>query len=184
MMLQIQQITAQNQLKAGLQAAQEDYNKLLQTLLSCLKAKIRSDITEGKFTTVIEGDCEISNSPNIQCNTIPQFESPSELFSYRTIDGSNYFCWNEICHGENDGKRFASKNICVELTAAGKRLLDDLKSVAYEDGIQLEFQPVLDMQNGKFILPKFGQFENVPALKRGKKGTLNGYFVNLHYKLL
>ena len=184
MMLQIQQMAIQNQKKASLKAAQDDYNKLVQKILSYLKAQIRNDIKAGKFALSIEGDCELPNSPNVQCGDIPALDEQSELYSYQVIDNVNCFCWSEICRGKTDGKRLASKNICVELTEAGQRLLDDLKCLAAEEGIQLDFQPILDTKSGKMILPKFGQFEKVPNLKRGKNGTLNDYYVNMHYKLV
>lgn len=184
MMLQIQQLALQEQKKASLRAAQDDYDKLVQKILSILKAQIRNDVKEGVFSLSIEGDCTLPNSPNVQCSSIPQTDEQSELYSYRMINNSSYFCWSEICQIKYDGKRLASKNVSVELTKAGKQLLDDLNQHAAKDGIQIEFQPVLDMKSGKVILPKFGQFEKIPELKRGKKETLNDLFVNMHYKLL
>lgn len=184
MMLQIEQIEIQNQKKASLKSVQDDYNKLIQKILSCLKMQIRKDMEEKKFSYSIEGDCELSNSPNVKCLTIPTCNEKSELYSYQTIDNISYFCWTNICHGIKDGKRLASKNICVELTEAGKQLLSDLASCAAEEGILLEFQPALDTKNGKVILPKFGKYENVPKLKIGRNGTLNEYFVNMHYRII
>ena len=94
MMLQIQQITIQNQKKASLKAAQDDYNKLVQKILSCLKAQIRRDMKAGKFTLSIEGDCELPNAPNVQCVAIPAIEEQSELYSYQTINNISYFLRN------------------------------------------------------------------------------------------
>ncbi len=184
MMLQIQQLALQEQKNASLRAAQADYDKLVQKILSILKAQIRSNVKEGAFSLSIEGDCTLPNSPNVQCSSIPQTDEQSELYSYQMINNDSFFCWSEIFCIKYDGKRLASKNVSVELTEAGKRLLEDLKRCAAEDGIQIEFQPVLDTQNGKIVLPKFGKFEKVPELKRGKKGVLSSQYVNIHYKLV
>lgn len=184
MMLQIQQLTLQKQKQANLRAAQADYSKLLQKILSDLKAQIRHDIATGKFSLKIEGDCELQVSPMVQCDVIPQLEEKSPLYDYQTVDGINYFCWGEICRGLYDGKRMASKNVCIELTEAGKRLMSDLICGALEDGIQLTFQPALHTKTDTVILPKFGHYENVPGLRHGKKGVLNDFYVNMHYEIL
>ena len=184
MRLQIQQIAVQNQKKANLAAVQEDYSSLLQKLLSDLKEQIRCDVEAGRFTLSIEGDYALPIAPNVPCDAIPSLDEPSEMFSYQTIGSTHFFCWSDICLAIKDGKRLASKNISMELTEAGKRLLDDLAERALAEGIQLVFQPAVDTKHGTFILPKFGQYENVPKLKRGKIGNLNGYFVNVHYKIL
>ena len=184
MMLQIQQLTIQKQKQANLRAAQADYSKLLQKILSDLKTQIRRDIASGKFTLKIEGDCELPVSPTVQCGTIPQLEEKSPLYDYQTIEGINYFCWTDICRGIYDGKRMASKNVCMELTEAGQRLMSDLICGALEDGIQLTFQPALHTKTETVILPKFGQYENVQSPKHGKKGVLNDFYVNMHYEIL
>ena len=184
MQMQIRQLTEQNQKKANLQAVQDDYSRLLQKLLSDLKEQIRSDMEAGIFTLAIEGDFALPIAPKVPCAAIPQLEEPQEMFSYQTADGIPHFCWADICLAIKDGKRLASKNISMELTEAGKRLLDDFSGLAAGEGIQLVFQPAVDTRHGKFILPKFGQYENVPKLKRGKIGNLNGYFVNVHYKIV
>ena len=74
MMLQIQQLAIQKQKQENLRAAQADYSKLLQKILSDLKAQIRSDIASGKFSLKIEGDCELPAFPMVQCGAIPQLE--------------------------------------------------------------------------------------------------------------
>ena len=160
MKLQIQQLSVQNQKKANLQAVQEDYSRLLQKILSDLKEQIRCDMEAGAFTLAIEGDFELPNALRVQCAAVPPLEEPSELYSYQTIGDTNYFCWADICLGIKDGKRLASKNISLEQTEAGKRLLDDLSKLAAGEGIQLSYQPAVDTKHGKYILPKFGQFDN------------------------
>lgn len=184
MMLQIRQLELQNQKIASLRAAEADYSKLVQKLLTDLKAQIRSDITEGKFALKIEGDIDLPLNPSVQCDAIPQLDEESALFSYQSADGINCFCWGAIARGIYDGKRMASKNVCIELTDAGKRLLNDLSALAKEEGIALLFQPALYTRNGKVILAQFGQYENIPHPKHGKKGVLNDYFVNMHYEII
>ena len=184
MMLQIRQLSLQNQKINNLRAAQADYTKLVQKLTADLKAQIRRDVTEGTLSLKIEGDMDLPLCPSVQCGTVPQLDEPSALFSYQTRDSLSYFCWAAVCRGIYDGKRMASKNVCIELTEAGRRLLSDLSATAQEEGIGLTFQPALLTRTGKVILPQFGQFENVPHPKHGKKGVLNDYFVNMHYEII
>lgn len=181
MMQQIQQITLQKQKIESLKAAQEDYEKLVQKLVGDLKTEIRSGITAGIFADPIEGDLDLPLRPSAPCGTVPVLDEPSPYFSYDTSGRTNLFCWSPVCRGIYDGKRMASKNVCIELTDAGKKLLSDLTAAAREEGILLSYQPALVTRSGKVILPRFGQYEKVDHPQHGKKGVLENYFVNIHY---
>ena len=184
MMLQIQQLSLQNQRVENLRAVQEDYQNLVQKLLNDLEMQIRSDIAGGKFTASIEGDSALPLSPVLQCSKIPQLEESPKLFYYETTNNTIVFRMAPLCRGIYDGKRMASKNVCIELTEAGRKLLGDFSEAAQQDGIALTFQPALMTKNGQVILPQFGVFEYVPNAKHGKKGVLNDFYVNIHYVIL
>lgn len=183
MMLQIRQLTLKEEKTANLRAVEEDYNRLVQKIVSDLETQIRLDVSEGRITLRIEGDAEMPLTPSVPCVKIPQLEEPSKLFVYQMIDGIPHFCWAPVCSGIYDGKRMASKNVCISLTDAGKRLLNDVSDAAEADGVILTFRPALIGKSGKVILNAFGQNENVPGPRHGKKGILLDYFVNMHYEI-
>ena len=179
MMLQLQHLSRQK--KTDVTAVQEDYERLLQQILSDLKNQIRHDLISEKFAAVIEGDFLLSPNPSVRCTKIPTLGDEPKMYFYRTAGNLHTFHWGPLCLGKYDGKRMASKNVLVELTAAGEKLLPDLSALAAEDGIQITCQPALNTKAGSVVLPAFGRFEKVTNPKHDKDGRLLEYCVNIHY---
>gem|GEM_PF-3255615 len=182
MLQQVRQLSLMK--KTDTEAVEEDYQELLQKILSDLKEKIRKGIVAGAFDRDIAGDYELSPFHAMRCAKIPRLGDEPKLYYYETVGSIHMFHWLPLCIGKYDGKRMASKNVCIELTAAGEKLLADFSALAKAEGIHISCQPALHTKTDEsVVLPKFGTYEKVANPKHMKKGALSDFYINVHYML-